>query len=140
MCAPAELYGEMHFDPNSFPVTCAMHPSTYLNKILVASRHGNMQLWNIRTNKLIYTFSGWGSAVLVVAQSPAVDVVGVGLESGGVVLHNLRYDESVMRFHQEWGPVTGLSFRTGGWSMLPSNYIHVHGTVIQKDQLTARSP
>ena len=46
-------------------------------------------------------------------QSPAVDVVGIGLESGGVVLHNLRYDETVMRFHQEWGPITGLSFRTG---------------------------
>ena len=72
-----------------------------------------MQLWNIRTSKLVYTFTGWGSAVLAVVQSPAVDVVGVGLESGGVVLHNLRYDETLMRFQQEWGPVISLSFRTG---------------------------
>lgn len=108
-----ELYGELHFDPKSFPITCAMHPSTYLNKILLASRSGEMQLWNVRTNKMIYCFTGWGSAVMSVVQSTAIDVVGVGLESGGVVLHNLRYDETLMKFQQEWGPVITLSFRTG---------------------------
>ena len=107
------MYGELHFDPKWFSITCAMHPATYLNKILLASRRGEMQLWNIRTSKLVYTFTGWGSAVLAVVQSPVVDVVGVGLENGGVVLHNLRYDETLMRFQQEWGPVISLSFRTG---------------------------
>ena len=73
-----------------------------------------MQLWNIRTNKLIHSFAGWGgSAVLTLVQSPAVDVVGAGLEDGGVVLHNLRYDETLMKFRQDWGPVVGLAFRTG---------------------------
>ena len=93
---------------------CAVHPSTYLNKILLGSQQGQLQLWNIRTNKLIYTFTGWGSPVLVLSQSPAVDVVGVGLESGDIVMHNLRYDETLMKFHQDWGPVIALSFRTGG--------------------------
>jgi len=46
-------------------------------------------------------------------QAPAVDVVGVGLQSGKIVLHNLKFDEVVMSFHQDWGPVTALSFRTG---------------------------
>ncbi|CAI8028361.1 WD repeat-containing protein 36 [Geodia barretti] len=87
---------------------------TYLNKILLGSRSGQLQLWNIRTSKLIHAFPGWGgSAILTLVQSPAVDVVGAGLEDGGVVLHNLRYDETVMRFRQEWGPATALSFRTG---------------------------
>ena len=72
-----------------------------------------MQLWNVRTNKLIFSFAGWASAVLTVVQSPAVDVVGAGLEDGNVVLHNLRYDETLMKFRQEWGPVVILSFRTG---------------------------
>lgn len=93
---------------------CAVHPSTYLNKILLGSQQGQLQLWNIRTNKLIYTFTGWGSPVLVLSQSPAVDVVGVGLETGDIVMHNLRYDEILMKFHQDWGPVIALSFRTGG--------------------------
>ena len=51
--------------------------------------------------------------MLTLVQSPAVDVVGAGLHDGGVVLHNLRYDETLMRFRQEWGPATALSFRTG---------------------------
>ena len=103
----------MHFDLESFQVACAVHPSTYLNKILLGSRQGQLQLWNIRTNKLIYAFTGWGSPVLVLSQSPAVDVVGVGLESGAIVVHNLRYDETIMKFHQDWGPVTAISFRSG---------------------------
>ena len=49
----------------------------------------------------------------VVLQAPAVDVVGVGLQSGKMILHNLKFDEPVMSFQQEWGPVTALAFRTG---------------------------
>ena len=109
----ADLYGEVHFDLETFAVTCAVHPSTYLNKILLGSQQGQLQLWNIRTSKLVYTFQGWGSQVQILTQSPAVDIVGVGLENGSIVIHNLKYDETVMRFHQEWGPVTSMSFRTG---------------------------
>lgn len=49
----------------------------------------------------------------VVLQAPAVDVVGVGLQSGKMILHNLKFDEPVMSFQQDWGPVTALAFRTG---------------------------
>ena len=108
-----ELYGEIHFNLSSFQITSAVHPSTYLNKILLGSQSGELQLWNIRTNKLIYTFSGWGSRVMCLAQSPAVDVVGIGLENGTLLMHNLKFDETIMKFQQEWGPVTAVSFRTG---------------------------
>ena len=40
-------------------------------------------------------------------------MVGIGLQSGKIILHNLKFDETVMSFHQEWGPVIGLTFRTG---------------------------
>ena len=50
---------------------------------------------------------------LLYHQAPAVDVVGVGLQSGKIILHNLKFDEVVMSFHQDWGPVTALTFRTG---------------------------
>ena len=33
------------------------HPSTYLNKILLGSRQGQLQLWNIRTCKLVCLLS-----------------------------------------------------------------------------------
>jgi len=57
------------------------HPATYLNKMLFGSQEGKLQLWNLKTKKLIFTFKGWGSPVTCVEQSPAVDVVAVGLVS-----------------------------------------------------------
>ena len=44
-----EIYLEIGFDNSSFCITALMHPTTYLNKILLASRRGSMQLWNIKT-------------------------------------------------------------------------------------------
>jgi len=49
--------GEIKF-PENFKVTCVAHPSTYLNKIIVGSEQGALQLWNIKTKKLIYSFAG----------------------------------------------------------------------------------
>ena len=53
-------------------------------------------------------------------QSPVVDVVAVGLESGRIILHNLRFDESVTELQQDWGAVTSLSFRSDGHPVLCS--------------------
>ncbi len=108
-----ELYGEIAFSQSGFTITCALHPSTYLNKLLLGSCQGQLQLWNIRTSTLIYTIKGWGSKITSLAQSQAVDIVGIGLENGNVMVHNLKYDETVMNFQQDWGPVTAISFRTG---------------------------
>jgi len=47
----AELYTQIDFEPESFAVTALLHPATYVNKILLASRQGQMQLWNIHTRK-----------------------------------------------------------------------------------------
>ncbi|XP_036385144.1 WD repeat-containing protein 36 [Megalops cyprinoides] len=109
-----EEYLQLMFDKASFEVSAIMHPSTYLNKILLGSCQGGLQLWNIKSNKLLYTFAGWGSGVTVLQQTPAVDVVGVGLISGQIVIHNIKYDESLMKFQQDWGPITAISFRTDG--------------------------
>ena len=107
------MYSEVHFSVENFLITCALHPATYLNKLLLGSSQGELQLWNLRTSTLIYTFKGWGSKVESLAQSQAVDVAGVGLENGNVILHNLRLDETIMKFYQDWGPVISISFRTG---------------------------
>jgi len=58
----------MQFDNSCFRVSAAIHPSTYLNKVLFASQQGALQLWNVHTNKLLYTFPGWGSAVTALEQ------------------------------------------------------------------------
>jgi WD40 repeat protein len=82
-----------------FMPTCMCHPPTYLNKILLGSSDGSLQIWNLSTAKCLYTFSGWGSAVTCVEPSPALDVAAAGLANGAVVLFNMRYDEEVMTLH-----------------------------------------
>ncbi|RWS08175.1 WD repeat-containing protein 36-like isoform X2 [Dinothrombium tinctorium] len=108
----AELFCELPFNNESFKITTIMHPNTFLNKIVIGSEQGQLQLWNIRTQKLIYSFKGWKSSVLCIEQSPACNVVAIGLANGKIIIHDLKQDETVMSFTQEWGPVIRLSFRT----------------------------
>lgn len=105
---------EIAYSNASFCITTLLHPSTYLNKILIGSKQGSLELRNIRTDKVIYTFAGWGKPVTVLEQAPALNVVAIGLESGDIYIHNLKLDESLMKFTQEWGPVTAISFRSDG--------------------------
>lgn len=115
-----DIYLQISFEKVSFEVSAVMHPSTYLNKVLFGSSQGSLQLWNVKSNKLLYTFPGWASAVTALQQTPAVDVVGVGLASGQIIIHNIRIDETLMKFQQDWGPVTALSFRTDGHPIMAS--------------------
>lgn len=115
-----ELYIELGFENEVFQITTLCHPSTYLNKVLFGSHQGSLQLWNLKTSKLIYCFSGWNSPVTVLEQAPAIDVVAIGLLSGKILLHNLKFDETIVEFSQDWGPVTSLSFRSDGEPIMAS--------------------
>ena len=78
-----------------------------------------MQLWNISTKSLIYTFSNdklaesRQSAIACLIQSPAIDVVAIGFVSGEISIYDIRADERLMRMFQEGGPVKSLAFRGG---------------------------
>lgn len=107
-------------DRRHFAATVLSHPATYVNKVLLGSRQGRLQLWNVATQQMVYEFVGWGSAVTCVEQSTAVDVVAIGLADGRIMLHNLKTDRTLLRFVQEGGPVTALTFRTDGTEVLAS--------------------
>ncbi|XP_044131879.1 WD repeat-containing protein 36 isoform X1 [Bufo gargarizans] len=109
-----EEYLQLNFDKSSFDISAIMHPSTYMNKVLLGSQQGSLQLWNVKSNKLLFSFPGWKMGVTVLQQAPAVDVVAVGLTSGKIVIHNIKFDETLMTFQQDWGPITAISFRTDG--------------------------
>jgi len=47
-----ELDSTIQFDPG-FTATSILHPATYVNKVLVASSQGALQLWNIRSQCVI---------------------------------------------------------------------------------------
>ncbi|KAL4383697.1 hypothetical protein GQ457_15G029390 [Hibiscus cannabinus] len=104
-----------------FTPTCIMHPDTYLNKVLIGSQEGPLQLWNISTKKKLYEFKGWNSSVCSCVSSPALDVIAVGCADGTIHVHNIRYDEEVVTFkHSARGTVTALSFGTDGQPLLAS--------------------
>ncbi len=62
--------------------TCMAHPDTYLNKVVVGSQQGSMQLWNFAKGTRLYDFKVAESAIKCLAPSPALDVVGIGLADG----------------------------------------------------------
>lgn len=101
----------MEFD-DTFTASAILHPSTYLNKVLISSTQGTMQIWNMRTNQLIYAFQSFGSPITCLSQSPVVDVVAIGLLDGTVMLHNIKMDEKIDNVRQD-DRVTAISFRTG---------------------------
>jgi len=46
------------FEAGFEPTTLA-HPDTYINKVVVGSADGRLQLWNFLTASLVHTFKGW---------------------------------------------------------------------------------
>ncbi|XP_040914708.1 WD repeat-containing protein 36 [Toxotes jaculatrix] len=135
-----DVYLQLHFDPNTFDVSAMIHPSTYLNKVLLGSSQGALQLWNIKTSKLLFTFPGWSAGVTALQQSPAVDVVGVGTATGRIIIHNIRLDETLMNFTQDWGPITSLTFRTDGPPIVASGSPqgHIAFWDLERRQLVAQ--
>lgn len=117
--ADGELWQSFHTSEALGTPTAVAHPPTYLNKALIGGSNGGMELWNVRTQKCIYQFKGWGSAVTVLQPSPAVDIIGIGLADGRVVLHNVLADETLCTFQHD-AAVTALAFRTDGTSWLLS--------------------
>ncbi|XLR48429.1 hypothetical protein S83_033089, partial [Arachis hypogaea] len=113
-------FGHILLD-QSFSPSCIMHRDTYLNKVLVGSEQGPMQLWTISTKKKIFEFKGWDSPITCCVSSPALDVVAVGCADGSIHVHNIRYDKELVTFtHSTRGSVTALSFCTDGKPLLAS--------------------
>ena len=105
-----------------FQPTVAIHPSTYLNKILLGGTDSSLVLLNVRTAKVIHVFkcltaSSPNIAVTALEQSPAVDTVAVGMSNGNVHLINLRLDKELFTLKHKAVSITSLSFRTDGSAM-----------------------
>ncbi|KAI7894563.1 Utp21 specific WD40 associated putative domain-containing protein [Mucor mucedo] len=117
-----DLYTEIEFG-EGFTATHMVHPKTYLNKILVSSSQGTMQIWNVRTNKMVYQFGYLGSPVTCLEQSPVVDVIAVGLLNGTVILHNIKADEKIDSVRQD-DRVTAITFRTDDEQVMATGNMH----------------
>jgi U3 small nucleolar RNA-associated protein 21 len=146
----------LHTVPDFIP-TVAMHPLTYLNKILIGGSNGDMILANIRSGRVIHSFKCLGSGgaeskITVLEQSPAVDTVAIGTASGMVHLVNIRMDVKLFSLthtdsrsskrNQRNQAITSLSFRTDAMALeheiAPLAVGQMNGTISIWD-LTPRS-
>lgn len=117
----------------SFCPRVAMHPPTYVNKIILGgsctktSRDASLLL-NVRTGKIIHTFKcldkfspGVKSEITSLEASPAIDTIATGNSKGVVHLINVRYDKLLFSLKHESKNgskkpvrITSMSFRTDG--------------------------
>ncbi|BGP40594.1 rRNA-processing protein utp21 [Rhodotorula kratochvilovae] len=114
-------YATLEF-PTGFTATKIVHPASYLNKVVVGSKEGELAVWNVRKGSCIHTFpasslagSASPSPVTALAQSPAIDVLGVGLANGACILFDVRLGEVLGKVRLEGegaGEVGGVAFRT----------------------------
>lgn len=110
---PDALFTRLEFG-STIRIRSVLHPAAYTNKLLLGFDDGSMQLWNLKTSKMLYRFEqfvGASSAVTCLAQSSVVDVVAVGLQDGRVVVHNLKFDRAIREMRFADRAVTALAFR-----------------------------
>ena len=84
-------------------ISQAIHPKTYMNKILVGFTNGKLQLWNVKSGKLVHDFTCVGelsSELSCISQSPVVDIVGIGYSCGTILMVNAKTDKVLMKFNQ----------------------------------------
>lgn len=101
---------------DTLSATSFLHPSTYIDKVLIGGTTGHLQLYNFRTSTLLHTFTRQSllaymdlqeysleqdesMAVVDIVQTPAIDVVAVAFACGHVLLLDIRYDEPIMCAH-----------------------------------------
>ena len=94
----------IHIRDATFEPTCMAHPPTYVNKILVGSSDGRMQLWNIVTGKLLYEFAAhYHSSIECVVPSSALDIVAIGYLDGSAVVKDVRRDVTMLELKNASG-------------------------------------
>ena len=120
-----EVHSKLQLLECSSSISTIIHPSTYVNKILIGYTNAKLELWNIKTKKLIYTFlshiealkyyskyESVAHSIDCMKQSPAESIVALGFASGDILLINLKLDRVLFSFKQSSGSVTSLTFRT----------------------------
>lgn len=99
------------------PLTgCIASLPTFLNKVIVGREDGSAEIWNLSSGKLVYTIlpaSTTYGAVTAIEPTPALSLVAIAYESGPLVIHDVRTDQTIIQLHIPAGvPVTSISFRT----------------------------
>lgn len=93
---------------------------TFLNKVFVGKLDGSVEMWNISTARLVYTFQSpyLGSAGVTALQpSPKLSVLAIGRENGSICLHDVQKDRPLLTLSNKDArshAIVSISFRTDG--------------------------
>ncbi len=89
-----------------------LHPDTYLNKVVIGFADGDIGIFNIKTAKLIHTFTEFsGQRLTALVGSPDPDIVVAGIASGAVSFFEIKKGQVLFSLKVEGAP-TAMSFRT----------------------------
>jgi U3 small nucleolar RNA-associated protein 21 len=115
-----EHYTTLHGASASPLSGCLCNMPTYLNKIFVGRNDGSVEIWNVRTTKLLYTLlppaADFGP-VTALQPTPALSLLAIAYRSGPVTIHDIRADREVLRLNlgnAKKASITAISFRTDG--------------------------
>lgn len=89
-----------------------MHPDTYLNKIVIGFVNGDIGIFNIKSRKLIHTFTDFsGQRLSAFVGSPDPDIIALGFATGRVSFFEIRKGQVLFSLKVEGAP-SCMSFRT----------------------------
>ncbi len=107
-----------------------IHPPTYLNKIVYTKKsqtyeedlmlnNAKLYIYNINTEKQIFEINllkflenskeNLNIKITCIEQSPIIDVIGIGLNTGEVIVYNIKQDRKLLYFRAETA-IKSLSF------------------------------
>lgn len=99
-------------------VMCNM--PTYLNKVFVGRADGAVDIWNLRSGRLLYTMlppSPDSGPVTAIHPTPALSLLSVAHKSGALSIQNVDSGQLVLSLRTASAralPVTAISFRSDG--------------------------
>ena len=99
----------------SFSAVHLLHPSSYLDKLLIAGPNGKLELWNVEKDKCIFSFDLFSKSncqITSMQQSPVIDIVAVGLNDGTVVLLNIKTNKLLFKLSHPTNRICCISFRS----------------------------
>ncbi|KAJ9609647.1 rRNA-processing protein utp21 [Cladophialophora chaetospira] len=92
---------------------------TFLNKVLVGTSKGSIEVYNISTGRLVHTIlapSARYGAVTALVPAPAICMVAVAYADGSLNIIDVEADETILGLRQvnDKKPITCITFRTDG--------------------------
>lgn len=108
----------LHGEPIYTGQICSM--PTYLNKVFVGRSDGSVDIWNLRTGKLLYTIlpsSSKPGPVTALQPTPVLSLIAIAHRSGALSIHNVETDQLVLPLRPaspKSPPITSISLRSDG--------------------------